>query len=578
MITNTQAGTISGTVTFQGGAVSGATVSFSAASAITDSAGRYSFTFSFFDSGTIRVQKTGYTFPNSSQSVTTSGNTTVNVDALSGPAPTLSALADVTGTEDTTSTVTLSGIGNGDAGLALPITSVTAVSDNTNYVNTKVTWSQGSSTASLSLTPAPDANSDYFSTPATILVTVTRQGGGTTTRTFGYAATPVNDLPMAGPAAMVFDGVDDQIYSDMSSQNLTVNGSFTVETWFRMDTTSGTNTIFASRDPSDYGFDFKIQDGIKIHGDIGDGSKWLTTAADGSGIFLAGVWHHLAYVVTPSGYNIYLDGIDAGKAQFPAGSNPLLLDSTHNIRIGSYGGGREFFRGALADFRIWNVARTAAQISAGRHAALPITTPGLIVNYRFGDAASSYLIDLAFASEPDQDGLSFGQYTSSGRPALLAGDSALAGAFPAIPAAEDNATLLTLPSADVDGPATTIVSATAAHGTLSRPALPPFPGFGILFSGFYRGFYNYIPTPGYSGADTITYVVGDSLATATNSVKVSVAPINYPPVAGQGTALAFDGVDDQVAITNNTAVSGTFTVEAWVRPEDPSATMAFMGS
>ncbi len=110
---------------------------------------------------------------------------------------------------------------------------------------------------------------------------------------------------------------------------------------------------------------------------------------------------------------------------------------------------------------------------------------------------------------------------------------------------------------DLDGDALTVISATAANGTVVRNP---------------DGTITYTPNANFNGTDTITYTISDGKGgTATATVTVTVAPVNDPPVAVNDAAstdedtpvtiavLANDSdVDgDPLTITAATAANGT---------------------
>jgi hypothetical protein len=97
-----------------------------------------------------------------------------------------------------------------------------------------------------------------------------------------------------------------------------------------------------------------------IHGDIGNGSTWFTTAADAPLGYSQGLWYHVAYVVTPSDYKIYVDGVQRGSGPLPG--NALLYDASHLLKIGQsgYDGWNEWFSGKMDEVRVSNTARSAA--------------------------------------------------------------------------------------------------------------------------------------------------------------------------------------------------------------------------
>ncbi len=159
-----------------------------------------------------------------------------------------------------------------------------------------------------------------------------------------------------------------------------LSGTFTVEAWVRPDDTKAIIGIMGSRRPKDYGFDLKFMEGNKIHGDIGNGTNWITTTADVDFTYVVGTWYHVAYVVTPSGYNIYVNGIIQGdpKKFQSGGCMPLLLDDTHTLIIGETGQGNEYMKGAIDEVRIWKRARSQGEIQADMYRHLNGAETGLI--------------------------------------------------------------------------------------------------------------------------------------------------------------------------------------------------------
>jgi hypothetical protein len=157
--------------------------------------------------------------------------------------------------------------------------------------------------------------------------------------------------------ARSFNGSSDYI---SISPSTTVTGTFTVEAWAKPEGIER-NNIFCTRRPTEYSFDMKFKDGNLIHGDIGNGSSWITTAADAEYHYKPGNWYHVAYVVTSTSYTIYVNGEKVGSGTYTS-DTPVLIDSNHGINIGRYSGGTEYFNGAIDEVRISNVARSASEI------------------------------------------------------------------------------------------------------------------------------------------------------------------------------------------------------------------------
>ena len=200
----------------------------------------------------------------------------------------------------------------------------------------------------------------------------------------------VNDPPVVGPGtALGFDGINDGVTLAMTGE---LKGTYTVEAWVRPDST-GTSTVMSSREPLESSFDFKFSGGNKIHADIGNGTSWINTSADANLNYTPGTWYHVAYVVTPATYTIYVNGVQAGTG--PSGPGAVLYDANHRLRIGNYNGSGEFFDGRIGEVRIWNTARTAAQIGDNLGPALSDTASGLVARYRFNEGSGLTAFDSA---------------------------------------------------------------------------------------------------------------------------------------------------------------------------------------
>ncbi len=188
-------------------------------------------------------------------------------------------------------------------------------------------------------------------------------------------------------SALEFDGAQNYVAINMDSS---LTGTFTVEAWVKPNAPTAVIGVVGSRTPSaDYGFDFKFQGGNKIHGDIGDDQGWLTTQADVPFTYAVGFWYHVAYVVTPKGYTIYVNGVAIGSGKYDG--LPLLWDKSHPLRIGETGAGGEYMQGAIDEVRIWKKARTQIDIEADMFRRLGGKETDLVGYWHFdGGAANDY--------------------------------------------------------------------------------------------------------------------------------------------------------------------------------------------
>jgi hypothetical protein len=173
-------------------------------------------------------------------------------------------------------------------------------------------------------------------------------------------------------SALSFDGADDYVVIAPTSS---LSGTFTVEAWGNPSHPTTASALVGTRTPGEYSFDFKFDTGDKIHGDIGDGTGWFTTSADANFPYSVGTWYHIAYVVTPTNYTIYVNGAQVGSGALRFATPPLLYDSTHRLRLGH--SGAEPMSGLVDEVRIWNTARTQAEIQMN-HGIFDVVVDGEI--------------------------------------------------------------------------------------------------------------------------------------------------------------------------------------------------------
>ena len=182
--------------------------------------------------------------------------------------------------------------------------------------------------------------------------------------------------------ALHFNGTDNVTINHGSNS---LSGTFTIEFWASPSSLSGQGFL-GSRGPSDASLDIQLTGAGGLHGDIGNGSSWLTTSADAPGAGLqVGVWSHIAYVITPTGYTIYVNAVQKGSGSFSG--TPLAFNSSHIMTLGNYGTGGSSYNGALDEVRIWSVARTASEILNNMNAELSAGT-GLVAAYHFNQGVA----------------------------------------------------------------------------------------------------------------------------------------------------------------------------------------------
>jgi len=170
---------------------------------------------------------------------------------------------------------------------------------------------------------------------------------------------------------MKFDGVNDYI---KTSAQFPTGNEITIEYWFK-----GTSFRSAVRQQEGNNYIVAGWDGqhiISSDGGTNAGIKVGDTATDGS-------WHHIAMTWkrnTPNGFVSYLDGVLV--AQRTSANVALPTFSTSQpIFLACFSGSSEFTNGQLAEVRIWNKARTQAEIQADAYKRLSGKEPNLVAYY-----------------------------------------------------------------------------------------------------------------------------------------------------------------------------------------------------
>ena len=208
-----------------------------------------------------------------------------------------------------------------------------------------------------------------------------------------------------------------------NSSSIDLTGSLTVEAWIKLDHFTNTwQPIFYKGDASS---DWRLRSyAMWLNSDgslqFGSDTRYTNTAA---GIVQAGVWTHIAGTIdrATGSLRIYVNGEQAaardniGTAPSTAYDQPLLL-----------GGGlyqssdSNLFAGALDEVRIWNTARSQAQIQAARDTPLNGNEAGLVLYLKANEGSGETLADLSGDGNPAQvraiaDGIVLGSVDQAGQ-------------------------------------------------------------------------------------------------------------------------------------------------------------------
>jgi len=183
-----------------------------------------------------------------------------------------------------------------------------------------------------------------------------------------------------------FDGNDDHI-TVTNTPILNPGLTFTVEGWFNPAVLGSTRTLI-SKDSSTTAQSFNLS--LNAAGNVVfavNTQSGLATATSTTTL-TTNTWYHIAASYDGTTMKIYVNGAEVGattQTGFVVGNNGPLY-------IGRTGGTTPFsFSGGMEEIKIWNSARTAAQIREGMHTSItPFSDGNLVCYLRFDEGVGSH--------------------------------------------------------------------------------------------------------------------------------------------------------------------------------------------
>ena len=197
--------------------------------------------------------------------------------------------------------------------------------------------------------------------------------------------------------ALEFDGIDDFVRIEDFNNSLDLT-AFTIECWVRINTRGRIHQLVAKdaegESPlvnSNYTFDILSDDKLRI---VFENENQDNQEIFGETPLEVGKFYHVAATFNAQTHalSLYLNGVlEAGPVV--VNGNPNRQNQPLRIGTGYEGGPRTTTHGIIDEVRIWNIARTPAQIQANMHTSLQGNEPGLVGYWRFDEGEGQAVHD-----------------------------------------------------------------------------------------------------------------------------------------------------------------------------------------
>ena len=174
-------------------------------------------------------------------------------------------------------------------------------------------------------------------------------------------------------------GADVTTSIDMSSFN-----SYTIEGWFNLQEYGNYKNLFIQSDGTANSLKLGLGSNNNLEFIIANGKYVITNENS----IDTNSWHHIAAVNNEGNLEVFVDGVSVGKSSVEnveLSSYPLILMPD--------------LKGMVDEFRIWNIARSSAEINATMHQQLNGKETGLVVYYNFDERVGSTIKDISGNSD-----------------------------------------------------------------------------------------------------------------------------------------------------------------------------------
>ena len=198
------------------------------------------------------------------------------------------------------------------------------------------------------------------------------------------------------------DGSGDYVVIPNNSE-FNISNNLTIEAWINPTDLTGHNMIATKKNCSggQFSYYFTVKDGVLqwVWSSTGScGTNYIDVYRTNTAVVQANMWQHVAVVHGNGTVKFYVDGVEITNSSYRSGDSfSSIKVSNAPTVIGAYhSSGSTYvleFEGGIDDVRIWNSARTSAQIVDNKDSEPVGTESNLVASYNFNTSTTSTVID-----------------------------------------------------------------------------------------------------------------------------------------------------------------------------------------
>ncbi len=154
------------------------------------------------------------------------------------------------------------------------------------------------------------------------------------------------------------------------------------------------NIISKENEGAKTGYVLRAGDGGKIEFYYGNGTTWrgITTA---NPVLSVNTWQHVALTYNGAFMKLYVNGVEVASSS----ETMSLANASSDFTIGNYSNWYDRpFLGIIDEVRIWDIARTQAQIDANKSISISPASSGLKAYYKFDEGSGTSTADATSAA------------------------------------------------------------------------------------------------------------------------------------------------------------------------------------